>query len=397
MASSVLSPVEPIRIQVLLVDDQMIVGESIRKMLETESDISFHFCQDPALALQMADQIKPTVILQDLIMPDVDGLMLVKFFRANQTTREVPLIVLSSKEEPIVKAEAFALGANDYLVKIPDKIELIARIRYHSAAYTRLLERNEAYAKLDQSQRALRAELAEAAGYVRSLLPDPIHDGDIQADWQYHPSTDLGGDAFGYHWFDDRHFAIYLLDVCGHGVGAALLGITIMNVLRSQTLPDCNFLEPAEVLKSLNRTFPMEKHNNMYFTIWYGVYDRKASTLTYSSGGHPPAVLVSYDSKGMEEIGFLKTDGLVIGGLQGVDFSQDSCKIRTGDRLYVFSDGVYEIAKPDGSVLAFDDFVKELKACVSSSRDIEEISEKMQQLNGPGPFLDDFSIFRIIF
>src|SRR5262249_34957955 len=135
-------------LKVLLIDDQAIVGESVRRMLAAEVDIQFHFCQDPTKALALAEELRPTVILQDLVMPDVDGLMLVKFFRANPETRDTPLVVLSSKEEPITKAEAFARGANDYLVKLPDKLELIARIRYHSRAYLNLLERNEAYRQL---------------------------------------------------------------------------------------------------------------------------------------------------------------------------------------------------------------------------------------------------------
>ncbi len=122
-------------ITVLLVDDQAIVGESVRRMLAAESDIVFHHCADPAQAIATADAVAPTVILQDLVMPDIDGLQLVKFFRANKSTRETPMIVLSSKEEPTVKAQAFALGANDYLVKLPDRIELVARIRYHSRVH----------------------------------------------------------------------------------------------------------------------------------------------------------------------------------------------------------------------------------------------------------------------
>src|SRR5688572_12301074 len=106
-------------VTVLLVDDQAIVGESVRRMLADEPDLTLHFCQDPARAIETANAVAPTVILQDLVMPDIDGLMLVKFFRANKATREVPMIVLSSKEEPVVKAQAFALGANDYLVKLP--------------------------------------------------------------------------------------------------------------------------------------------------------------------------------------------------------------------------------------------------------------------------------------
>src|SRR5690348_12420324 len=96
-------------VKVLLVDDQAIVGESIRRMLAAEADIQLHFCQDPARAIETANAFGPTVILQDLVMPDIDGLLLVKFFRANPATRDIPMIVLSSKEEPVIKAQAFAL------------------------------------------------------------------------------------------------------------------------------------------------------------------------------------------------------------------------------------------------------------------------------------------------
>lgn len=143
------------RIRVLLVDDQAIIGEAVRRMLTSEDDIDFFYCQDPAMAIKMANQVQPTVILQDLVMPEVDGLMLVRYFRANKGTRDVPLIVLSSKEEAHTKAEAFALGANDYLVKLPDRLEVIARIRYHSKGYINLLERNEAYNALLKSQEQL--------------------------------------------------------------------------------------------------------------------------------------------------------------------------------------------------------------------------------------------------
>src|SRR6478672_11025785 len=130
----------PRGVRVLLVDDQAIVGETVRRMLADEAGVEFHFCQNPAEAVATANRFGPTVILQDLVMPDIDGLLLLKFFRANPATRETPMIVLSSKEEPVIKAKAFSLGANDYLVKPPEKLELVARIRYHSRAY---LDRRE--------------------------------------------------------------------------------------------------------------------------------------------------------------------------------------------------------------------------------------------------------------
>jgi phosphoserine phosphatase RsbU/P len=254
------------QIKILLIDDQPIVATAIQRMLEPEKDILFHYCQDPSQALQTAAEVLPTVILQDLVMPDIDGLTLLKFFRRHPKFKDVPMIVLSSKEEAVTKAEAFALGANDYLVKLPDRIELIARIRYHSGGYINLLQRNEAYEALRSSQQLLASELASAADYVISLIPHPIHTGPIQTHWRFVPSTQLGGDCFGYHWVDHEHFAMYLLDVCGHGVGSALLSVSAFNTIRSHTLPNIDFREPEQVLSALNAAFLMEAHNNLYFT-----------------------------------------------------------------------------------------------------------------------------------
>jgi two-component system, NtrC family, sensor kinase len=125
----------PQTITVLLIDDQVIVSEVLRRSLALEPDITFHYCSDPTQAIQTALAIQPTVILQDLIMPDVDGLMLLRWFRQNPQTAHIPMIVLSNKEDAMMKAEAFTSGANDYLIKLPDPIELVARIRYHSQAY----------------------------------------------------------------------------------------------------------------------------------------------------------------------------------------------------------------------------------------------------------------------
>jgi signal transduction histidine kinase/HPt (histidine-containing phosphotransfer) domain-containing protein len=142
-------------VMVLLVDDQAMVCEAVRRALASEPDIDFHYCADAREAMAAATQIRPTVILQDLVMPGIDGLTLVSQFRANPPTREIPIIVLSTNENPQVKGQAFALGANDYLVKLPDRIELIARIRYHSRAYLNQLQRDAAYRALRESQQQL--------------------------------------------------------------------------------------------------------------------------------------------------------------------------------------------------------------------------------------------------
>ncbi|MER2534386.1 MAG: diguanylate cyclase [Rhizobiaceae bacterium] len=142
-------------VMVLLVDDQVVVGEAVRRALLDEPGIEFHFCSNPAEAIAVARSVQPTVILQDLVMPTMNGLDLVRQYRADADTKDIPIIVLSTKEEASVKSEAFRVGANDYLVKLPDRIELIARIRYHSAGYLSQIQRDEAYRALRRSQQQL--------------------------------------------------------------------------------------------------------------------------------------------------------------------------------------------------------------------------------------------------
>jgi len=384
-------------ITVLLIDDQVIISEAVRRMLTDFPDIAFHYCQDPTKAVQMACDISPTAILLDLVMPEIDGLTLVKFFRANEKTRNIPLIVLSTKEEPDTKAEAFALGANDYLVKLPDKIELIARIRYHSSGYILRLQRNEAYKALLASQEALTNELNQAAEYVCSLLPPPLN-GDIKTDWIFVPSTSLGGDSFGYHWIDDEHFAMYLLDVCGHGVGAALLSISVINALRSQSLPAEDFRDPGQILTTLNDVYPMEKHNNMFFTIWYGIYNKKQRDLVYASGGHPPSIAIAGNSYEARETVLLRSDGVAIGAMPGIEYHNSRFKLKPFTRLYIYSDGAYEITTPEGKVWKLEDFVGVISrlTCREGSR-VNEIITEVREAQGVNTFEDDVSLVEFDF
>jgi len=135
LPAPVVIPTSEQPITVLLVDDQATVNEAIHCMLEAEINLTYHYCSSAEKALQTATQVAPTVILQDLILPNSDGMTLVKQFREDPATCDVPIIMLSTNDNPQTKAEAFAIGINDYLVKLPNQIELVARIRYHSQSY----------------------------------------------------------------------------------------------------------------------------------------------------------------------------------------------------------------------------------------------------------------------
>jgi sigma-B regulation protein RsbU (phosphoserine phosphatase) len=385
------------RIRVLLVDDQPMIGEAVRRMLAPEEDIDFNYCADPTKAMQVAAEFHPTVILQDLVMPEVDGITMLRFYRANPATRDIPTIVLSTKEEPRVKAEAFTIGANDYLVKLPDPIELTARIRHHSRGYIAQIERTEAYAALKRSEERLADDLAQASKYVTALLPDRLT-GDIATDWLFVPSVALGGDAFGYHWIDPDHLAMYLLDVCGHGVKAALLSISAINVLRNQTLPTTDFCSPGQVLAGLNKVFQMDRHDEMYFTIWYGVYDKKNHVLSYANGGHPPAVLFAGRTRETAEAQQLTQPGPIIGVFPDPVFAEDRRELPAFSRLYVFSDGIYEITKPDGTILTYEEFLHILIGAQHSREPVlPSAINAIRTVRGGDQFEDDISIIEFAF
>ena len=232
---------------------------------------------------------------------------------------------------------------------------------------------------------ALARELAKAADFVRSLLPAPV-EGRVQSEWCFHPSEQLGGDAFGYHWIDDDHFAIYLLDVCGHGVGAALLSVSVLNTLRAQTLPGTDFRQPAAVLDALNRAFPAEAQNFFYFTSWYGVYQPSTRELRYGSGGHPPAILLMAGQAIP-----LATGGPSIGCFHNPHFVSASQTIEPGARLLLFSDGVFEIFLDGERVQTWGEFYSGFASQEFTAMRPHERLGHAQRLRGRTTLDDDFS------
>ncbi|MFO0803445.1 MAG: SpoIIE family protein phosphatase [Gemmataceae bacterium] len=385
--SAYFSPVPERPIRVLLVDDQPLVGQTVQRIFADQPDIDFRFCQDPVAAIETANEFRPTVILQDLVMPDVDGLLLVKYYRANAGTRQTPLVVLSSKEEPVIKAKAFALGANDYMVKLPDRLEVLARVRYHSQGYIHLLERNEAYDEIAKSRNEMAAELRQASRYVQSLLPEKLTNGPVTINWRFVPSTQLAGDMFGYTWLDADNLAIYLLDVSGHGVGSALLAVSASNLLAAQSLPGVDPRDPGAVITALNGIFQMDRQDGKYFTIWYGVYQASERKLAYCNAGHPPAFL--WKNGPVEQ---LEADGPGVGMIPDMPFETRVTEVPPGSRLLVYSDGVFEIEKPDGNMWQFEQFLNHIQEQFGSEGLIDNHLGYARGLRGGDVLGDDFSM-----
>lgn len=253
---------------------------------------------------------------------------------------------------------------------------------------------------LDQSEdlKRLNDELSDAAGYVKTVIPKAIRSGPVRTDWRFVPSASLGGDSFGYHWIDEDHFAVYLLDVSGHGWGAALLSVSVINVLRSHALPNTDFRDPQEVLFSLNSAFPGEQHNDMFFTIWYGVYNKSTKILVYSSGGHPPALLIPNYSHPNSKVVQLKTPGFLVGGSPDVTYHKKYQKISSPTRLIVFSDGAYDIKKTDDSIWGLENFIQYiLKLSYQNETYLDQYLGYVNELTKKKTFDDDLTILDIVF
>jgi serine phosphatase RsbU (regulator of sigma subunit) len=240
----------------------------------------------------------------------------------------------------------------------------------------------------------MRAEFAAGVKYVRDCMPAPMN-GVVSVDWRYLPASTLGGDTIGYHWVDDDHLALYLVDVTGHGLDSALLSVTITNVIRAGALPGADMRRPEEVLGRLNDVFQGEQHGRRFFTIWYGVYHRLTRTITWSGGGHPPAIVLL---PGEENALRLPSSGLMIGVLRDVKFSAQSCRVPIGGRLLIFSDGVFEIFRDGRDAWDLDACIGFLAASADLPGNLmDELVQHVYQLRGSHRLDDDFSIIEARF
>ena len=376
---------------ILVVDDNLENRETLRRRLEKQGHLVVE-AADGAEALAAVAKENFDLVLLDVMMPIVGGYEALQKLKADPDQRHIPVIMISALDEIESVVRCIEAGADDYLPKPFNPTILRARIGA-GLEKKKFRDQEQAYLEQIEATRArLEEELHEAERYVVSILPPPL-DAPFPTRWKFIPSTELGGDSFGYHWLDDTHFAIYLLDVCGHGVGASLLSVAALNVVRSGALPNTDFHDPSQVLDGLNRTFEMERHNNMYFTMWYGVFDTQTRVMKYASGGHPPALLIHPDHPPKE----LRTPGMIIGAMPDIPYVSATTHVPDNAKLFVFSDGAYEIKRKADDMLSFEEFTEVVAREGFHDNAIERIFDFIKTLHGEGPLDDDFSMLTVNF
>ncbi len=331
------------------------------------------------------------LVLLDMVMPEMEGYEVLQRMRADSRLHLIPVLMISGMDQESSIVRCIETGADDYLTKPLNPVFLKARIGA-CLDKKRLRDREQrTHAALVESQRKLAEELAEAGRYVSCLLPQSLEHPDIRVDWHFQSCSQLGGDGFGYRWIDPAHWGFFLFDVCGHGVGAALLSISVLNLMRTLSLPNTDFRSPKSVLEALNLAFPMESNNEQYFTFWYGVYCPATRKLSYGSAGHPAALCLEGAN-----LSHLRTKGPPIGCMEGARFQEDVCILSKPSRLIVLSDGVYELEKTNGSTATLEEFSQWLVG-QGENGDPRSAFNWAQSVSVREKMDDDFSIMDIRF
>lgn len=375
--------------QILVIDDDTVVQELLRRTLKKQGyEVTVASNGEDGVA--QAQKLRPALIICDWIMPRLTGIDVCRRVKADPDLSTTQFFLLTSLGSIADRVKGLDAGADDFISKPIELNELQARVR--AGLRLHQLSRDLKIAKQN-----LEAELAEAAEYVQSLLPDPMTEP-FSIEAKFIPSRQLGGDCFDYNWLDADYLAIYLLDVAGHGLRAALPSVAVLNLLRSRTLPNIDYYKPSDVLRALNTTFQMSYQNDKYFTIWYGVYNRIDRKLVYASAGHPPAVLISQSSTSNPKVQQLKTPGMPVGMFPDAPYVDNCCDVEDLSTLYIFSDGVYEIHQPDGNIWGLEPFIDLLAAYNGGTADqLELVLRYTQKLNAKAVFDDDWSLLKVNF
>ncbi|HET7250186.1 MAG TPA: SpoIIE family protein phosphatase [Gemmatimonadales bacterium] len=349
--------------RILVVDDNDDNRDMLsRRLARRGYDVTI--AGDGVSALDQLSTGRFDLVLLDVMMPGVDGFEVLSRTRVRHSVAELPVIMATAKDQGEDVVRALELGANDYVVKPLDFAVVLARVRTQ-------LELKRARAALESANTRMRRDLDAGARIQRALIPEaPPALAGVEIAWVFEPCTELGGDILDVLPLDDGRLALYLLDVSGHGVPAALMSVTLGRML-SHMGADSLLLEngdggppraatPAALARMLNRRFPMDPVTHQYFTLAYGVLDPASRALHYVAAGHPGPAHVSAEGA----VRMLDGSGLAIGWVPDSEYEQHTIALAPGERVCFYSDGVIEALDPAGELFG----PERLAAALSATR-----------------------------
>jgi len=337
---------EPVSETILVVDDDK-TNRNLLSIILKKAEYRVIEAEDGRDALKKALETPVDLVLLDIMMPNMDGYEACRRMKEEPGTKDIPVIFLSAKAETRDKIMGLESGAADYVTKPFNKGEVLARVR--SQLRIRNLTR-----EVVEKQKRLDNDLKVAAGIQKSLLPsrEVPEDSPLKWVWRFKPCEEIGGDIFNILRLDETHYAVYMLDVSGHGVASALVTVSASQMLQphANTLlrKNCGkglgneIISPVDVVKELDNEYPMERFDK-YFTLVYMLIDTEKGLLRYCNAGHPSPVLFRADGTTEK----LEKGGPMV-GLQGaLPFEEGEIELASGDRVILYTDGVVEYEKTD--------------------------------------------------
>jgi phosphoserine phosphatase RsbU/P len=297
--------------------------------------------------LQLLRRERPDLTILDWMMPGMDGPSFCELVRRDPELLSSQVLMMTSHDQPEQIAEGLARGADDFLSKAASKYEITARVQagMRTASLIRRLE--HVTEEIRKKQEAIERELQSAARYVESLLPVPgaLLPG-VRMVHAYRPSLALGGDLFNIVPWSEDVLGLYLLDASGHGVSSALRSASVSTFLRRDSLlRSVGSNDPGAILTEANRQFPLTEDGD-YFTIVFATLDIRSRILSYATAGHPGAFL----HRRAGEVYWIARPNLPLGFERSMTYATVDFSIEPGDRLYLLSDGLYEVPGPAGEL-----------------------------------------------
>lgn len=287
------------------------------------------------------------LIILDLIMPKYDGFEVIDYLRKHENLRKIPIIVNSGLSEISFIEKALKLGAYDYFVKPLSKDDMHIRL---PLKVKNAIGRKKLMEELDKNHNILVDELQRASQFQRLQLPKNVKIEKISYSYKYIPSTHLGGDFFDVHNNQDGSTTIFIADVSGHGVQAALITMMMksqLNYLNSKNLP------PNEYLDFLNTKMNEALLNDEFVTAFMMKWYPEESKMVYASAGHPNMMIYK---KRKNEIELLKSTGFFLGIMPFSDYKTENIDLNSGDMIFLFTDGIFEYKNKEGEEWGLEKF-----------------------------------------
>ena len=339
--------------KILVVDDAPLNRRVLTSLLQPEGYVLLE-AGNGREAVDLALRELPDLIILDVMMPLMNGYKACSLLKQNIDSKNIPIIFISCIRDESFKIKCLELGVSDYITKPFNKAEVCIRVRNQVQLYQMTQALRTAHQQLCDKQQRLDEDLRSAAIIQQSLiLQHAPHLPHVRVAWQYIPCERVGGDIFNIHRLDETHLALFMLDVSGHGVSAAMVTASVSQSLtpqlgrllkkRQPLAPYYAITPPAEVLRALDEEYPFERFGT-YFTLSYLVLDCRYGRLRYSSAAHPPPLLLRQSG----EVVKLREGGAIIGLGGVVPFTEGAVQLYPGDRLILYTDGVLECINPHG-------------------------------------------------